>query len=307
MNEHSPIPAASADHPSPTPAQPSAESGWSAGVRLEAVANLAHELRTPVQVLVGYLDILREDFAAEISAQPRELLDRMNTNVHELAQTIENIMQFVLAEANAESTVDEEVTIRTLLADITPVLEAANYTKRLALNYDFSGAPDAMRIARRPLRSIMLNLALNAIKFTAAGSVSIAMRRARAAGAVDAGTVQMIEIEVSDTGPGLSPAQFERALKPFAQLSNTSARRYRGLGLGLAVVRRSVDLLGGRIALRSHSDHGSIFIVTLPLRTVQAPAAIAAGKAQLRRKPGLTTPPSPPPAPPRKPASGGFR
>ena len=281
-------------------AQAGGESAWSAGVRLEAVANLAHELRTPVQVLLGYLDILREDFASHFSAEPRDLLDRMNTNVHDLAQTIENIMHFVLAEANAEATIDEEVTIRSLLADITPSLDAANFKKRLTLSYDFTDAPEAIRVPRRPLRSILLNLALNALKFTESGSVSIAVRRPRGVQREDA-----IEIEVSDTGPGISPARFELAAKPFAQLSNTSARRYRGLGLGLAVVQRSLDLLKGRLELRDNSGRGSTFIVTLPIRRSEAKQS-ERRRPGLQRKPAMMSPTAPSAAP-HKPLSGGIR
>jgi signal transduction histidine kinase len=311
VNQFSGTDAASANHqahPQAAPTdQPSTDTAWSEGVRLEAVANLAHELRTPIQVLLGYLDILREDFGNQFTAEPRDLLDRMNTNVHDLAQTIENIMHFVLAEANAEAAIDEEVTIRGLLTDITPTLDAANFKKRLRLSYDFSRAPEAIRVPRRPLRSILLNLALNAIKFTEAGSVAIKVRRApgesQGAQEQDAQVGDAIEIEVSDTGPGISPARFEQAARPFAQLSNTSARRYRGLGLGLAVVQRSLDLLSASMELRSNSGRGSTFIVTLPIREVSMQTG--ARKPNLKRKSAMLSP-TPSSAPPHKPASGGI-
>jgi signal transduction histidine kinase len=260
---------------------------WRQGMRLEAIANLAHELRTPVQVLLGYVDILRDDHAPEFSTETHALLDRMNANVHDLAQTVDNLMHFVMSEVNAEALIDEDVTPGSLLAEITPVLEAANQQKQLNLQVDFAAAPELFCIPRRPLKAILLNLAVNAIKFTDSGSVSVALRRQ-----YDAGPISAIEVEVSDTGPGLNPGILDQAKEPFAQLSNTSARRFRGLGLGLAVVQRSVDALGGRIELREHAGHGSNFLVTIPVRQRES-SARAARAARARRALAMILPPAP--------------
>lgn len=269
-----------------------AEALWRHGVRLEAIANLAHELRTPVQVLLGYVDILRDDFGSEFSAESRELLDRMNANVHDLAQTIDNIMHFVLSEVNAEAMVDEDVTPASLLSEIAPVIDAANQQKQLTLKFDFAAAPELFCIPRRALKSILLNLTLNAIKFTDTGSVTVALRRLRDVASRDGGSTDAIEVEISDTGPGLSPAMLERAAEPFAQLSNTSARRYRGLGLGLAVVQRSVRALGGKLELRSNGDQGANFIVTIPVRVRENAARAVRTSIGRRMAPVIPTVPT---------------
>ncbi len=272
--------------PSEPIAQPSANS-WRQGLRLEAVANLAHELRTPVQVLLGYVDILRDDYGDQFSTEPRALLDRMNANAHDLAQTIDNLMHFVLSEVKAEVMTDEDVTPGSLIAEITPVLEAANQNKNLKLEFDFANAPVLFCVPRRPLKSILLNLAVNAIKFTDSGSVTVALRPVNSDAVGNA-----IELEVSDTGPGLSTATFDQAVEPFAQLSNSSARRFRGLGLGLAVVQRSVEALGGKLELRPVAGGGSNFLVTVPVRTHEtlAPAIRA---AMNRRKRSMIPPSAP--------------
>jgi signal transduction histidine kinase len=274
---------------------PLSPDSWRQGMRLEAVANLAHELRTPVQVLLGYVDVLREDYSEEFSSEPRALLDRMNANVHDLAQTIDNLMHFVLSEVNAETITDEDVTPGSLIAEITPVLEAANQHKHLELKFDFTGTPELFRVARRPLKSILLNLAVNAIKFTDTGSVTVALRSLR-----DRLLGSAIEIEVSDTGPGLDPAMLSRATEPFAQLSNGSARRYRGLGLGLAVVQRGVKALGGKLELRSHEGTGSTFLVTIPVQMQENTARIARVATNRRRKPSIVS--TVPATNPRKPS-----
>ncbi|MGH7933518.1 MAG: sensor histidine kinase [Candidatus Binataceae bacterium] len=250
---------------------------------------MAHELRTPIQVLLGYIDILRDEWSRELSSEPREIVERMNTNVHDLAQTIENMMQFVLTEANATALVDEDITIRGLIAEIAPYLDAANQKKGLALHFDLGRAPEKIRASRRALRSTLLNLALNAIKFTEAGGVTIAIRWVAINGK------EAVEFEVSDTGPGISPGLIDRAIEPFAQLSNTSARRYRGLGLGLAVVQRNVMLLGGEFELCSTSSRGSNFVVRVPMRAVEPePTVRASTRKSATPMPGGVPAPSKP-------------
>lgn len=264
-----------------------AGASWNSGARLEVIANMAHELRTPIQVVMGYLEILRDEYEPELGAEPRKLLERMNSNVHDLARTIDNMMEFVLADANAEAMVAEDVTIASLIADVTPAIEAANQAKRLQIHYDLKGAPKMIRAPRRALRSILLNLVLNAIKFTPSGSVMIALRSA-----AGRGREAMLEIEVTDTGPGMSPALLEQAAKPFTQLSKASVRRYRGLGLGLAVVQRNLKALGGTVELHSVAGHGARFIVRIPQGTL--PGTIrAATPIGPRRAPLLPADPSP--------------
>jgi len=231
----------------------------------EALGNLAHELRTPIQVLIGYLDILRDELNDELGPRARDVIERMQGNVHDLAQTIDNLIEFVLTEAHAQSNLDENFSIGSLIGDVQPVIEAANLKEHLTLRFDLSDAPSAIRAPRRPLRSIILNLALNAIKFTERGSVTVAIREATTAGRSGA-----IEIDVTDSGPGLSQEMLEEARKPFVQLSGSNARTHRGLGLGLAMVQRYVTALGGALELRSEDQPGAKFVVRIPVRPLRA-------------------------------------
>jgi signal transduction histidine kinase len=237
---------------------------WTFGLSGEALGNLAHELRTPVQVLIGFLDILRDDLSAELGPRARELIDRMHSNAHDLAQTLDNLMEFLLSEARVQPTIDENISIGSLIGDVQPSMEAASAKKNLALRFDLSEAPAAIRAPRRALRSIILNLALNAIKFTESGNVTVAIRDAAMPGKSGA-----IDIEVRDTGPGLKPAMLEQARKPFVQLSRSNARTHRGLGLGLTLVHRNVAALGGSLELKPKDGSGAIFQVRIPVRAVR--------------------------------------
>jgi len=233
---------------------------WEQGLHIEALANLAHELRSPVQALLGYLDILRDEVSEALGDRHKQIIERMNANAHDLAQTVENVMDFSVADAMAEAADEEEIHLHDLIGDVAPVLEAANDSKGLEIKFDLETAPPVFRSRRRPIRSILLNLAVNAIKFTERGSVTIAIRPA-----VSSQLGSAIELEVRDTGPGIGAEKLEQAFKPCAQLSHSSIRRHRGMGLGLAVVQRNVEALGGKIFVQSQQPRGSAFVVIIPI------------------------------------------
>lgn len=228
---------------------------WMGGVRLEPLANLAHELRTPLQVMLGYVDILRDEWAREFSSEPREILERIHLNAQELTHTLGNLLELATAQAGGEAVLEEEIAVSDLVDDLTYVLETANQRKGLTLEFDLDKAPSVIRCDRRLLRSILINLALNAIKFTPSGSVSIAVRRCQRNGR------DCIEFEVRDTGPGIAADQIESAFAPFSQLSNSSTRKNRGLGLGLSLVRHHVESLGATLEVNSDPGIGSRFVV----------------------------------------------
>src|ERR1700694_4645559 len=117
---------------------------WTEGMRIEALANLAHELRSPLQVLLGYLDILRDEGAEKFDPEPRAMLERMNSNLHDLTQTVDNIMEFVMWEAGATGRVEEGVSISNLVSDLAPGIEAARGGKDLALKIDIEHAPQVI-------------------------------------------------------------------------------------------------------------------------------------------------------------------
>jgi signal transduction histidine kinase len=233
---------------------------WEQGVRMEALANLAHELRSPVQAILGYLDIIRDEVSETLGDRHKRIIERLNANAHDLAQTVENVMDFSVAEAMAEPVDYEEIRPHDLIGDLIPALEAANESKGLEIAFDLEAAPVVFRSRRRPIKAILLNLAVNAIKFTDRGSVMIAIRLA-----VSSKRGSAVELEVRDTGPGIEAERVAQAFKPCAQLSHSSIRSHRGMGLGLAVVQRNVETLGAEISVRTAPQQGSTFVVRIPI------------------------------------------
>jgi signal transduction histidine kinase len=235
--------------------------GWASGAYLESFANLAHELRTPVQVLFGYLDILRDERPASgaiDTSNPlsRKIIERMNANVHELAQTVENVLDYALALSDLRASIEEAIDIPEFFAEIDEVLGASMCNPALTLRINLDGSLKKVLIRRRALRSIVLNLANNALKFTAEGKVTITVGPRELPPALC--------IEVRDTGQGISRDLLSAAFEPLVQLSNSSIRRHRGLGLGLTLVDRNVKSLGGRLRVESEPGVGSCFTVTIP-------------------------------------------
>ena len=231
---------------------------------------MAHELRTPVQVMLGYIDTLRDELTHGAHAHGREIVERMNVNAYDLACVVENMMAFASADAASGVLAEEEIDLQDFFAEIQPILQAANCKKRLTINVDLESAPRALRSNRRALRAILVNLAINAIKFTTAGTVTIAVWGTRRAGR------DAIEFRVRDTGPGISPEMIRAAFAPFIQLSHSNTREHRGLGLGLPVVQRNVDALGGTLQVKSSPGVGSSFRVTLPCCVIRRGNAAAA-------------------------------
>jgi signal transduction histidine kinase len=233
---------------------------WEQGLHMEALANLAHELRSPVQAILGYLDILRDELSEELAGRHKQIIDRMNANAYDLAQTVENVMDFSVADALAEPPYEEEVRPQDLIEDLAPALQAANGSKGLKIRFDLERAPAMFRARRRPIKTILLNLAINAIKFTDRGSVTIAIRLV---GSSQPGSA--VELEVRDTGPGIDSAMVAQAFTRCAQLSHSSIRTHRGMGLGLAVVQRNAEALGAKVIVKSTLQQGSAFVVTIPI------------------------------------------
>jgi two-component system sensor histidine kinase/response regulator len=231
--------------------------------QLEALANLAHELRTPVQVMLGYIDSLRGELTRAAQSRPREIVERMSVNAYDLACAVENVMEFASAVGASGPLADEEIDLKEFFEEIRPILAAANRNKHLGISIDLDGAPPAICSCRHALRAIVVNLAINAIKFTCAGTVTIAAWGSHRDGR------DAIELEIRDTGPGIAPEMVHDAFVPMRQLSHSNTRAHRGLGLGLAVVNRNVDAIGGMLRVKTAPGAGSCFRVTLPCRAVR--------------------------------------
>ena len=217
------------------------------------LANMSHEIRTPMTAILGYADILKRHLSDPDNI---ELIDTIQSNGKYLLEIINDILDLAKIESGSFSVDLSEVSLAALVEDVVDLLEVRARSSDLALRVEYTAAlPAQVRTDARRLRQVLVNLVGNAIKFTTAGEVVIAV------GIVDAS----VRIEVRDTGIGIGEADQARLFEPFSQADTSTQRDFGGTGLGLAISRRFCKALGGELTVRSRPGEGSVFTVKLPL------------------------------------------
>jgi signal transduction histidine kinase len=210
---------------------------------------MSHELRTPLNVIMGYTEML-EDAATD---DPAAALARIRNASRELLELIEATLDLNRLESGIDATRIEPVRLDALAVELAEELGAV--PRPAAVQLAWSAIP-AVTLAtdRRKLRTVVKNLVGNALKFTAAGRVTV--------GAVCNGPT--VVLTVTDTGIGIPTAEQPHIFDKFRQVDSSDRRSYGGVGLGLHIVQRLVDQLGGTIAVASEPGAGSTFTVILP-------------------------------------------
>ncbi len=226
----------------------------------EFLATMSHEIRTPMNGILGMARIGHRQSAGRLQSQATfaQILDSGKL----LLTILNDILDFSKIEAGQLATESVPLELRRVIeTTIYPLQEVASRKSiRLASHVDAS-VPGAMRGDPVRLAQIVLNLVSNAIKFTEVGEVTLtASMRGEA-----------LDIEVRDTGIGMSAEQIGRLFKPFQQGDSSTTRRFGGTGLGLTISRQLSGLMGGDIQVTSQLGQGSRFVVTLPCVPCEAP------------------------------------
>ena len=232
----------------------------------EFLASMSHEIRTPLNGILPLLDIV---LGTELSPAQREYLITANASAKELLRIVDDILDYSKAEAGKLDLESVSINIRELVDSVKRLLEKPAEAKGLAMRavVDADVRPivrgDPMRI-----RQILTNLMGNAIKFTQRGGVSVRVSKRN-----DTATQHELLFAVRDTGIGLAADAAARLFQPFTQADASVTRRYGGTGLGLTICKKLVDLMGGRIGVRSEPGRGSVFWFTIPFE--KAPGDIS--------------------------------
>ncbi|MGC8761971.1 MAG: PAS domain-containing sensor histidine kinase, partial [Bryobacteraceae bacterium] len=221
------------------------------------LAMMSHEIRTPLNGVLGVLNLLESDPLPEAA---REHVGLARDSAEALLALLGDVLELARVESEAVEIEKQEIDPLELLEQTMAALAAAAADKRLVLAAVVERRlPQRIRADFARLRQVLLNLVGNAVKFTAEGSVILWAELARDKGGV------ALSFRVRDTGPGLSPEVMERVFEPFYQSPEQRWRTGQGAGLGLALSRRLVERMGGRIGVRSEPGYGSEFHVQLPL------------------------------------------
>ena len=218
------------------------------------LAVMSHELRTPLNAVVGFTELLQAEISGPLTDMQRKHLERIRAGTSHLIQIIEEILTFSRAEAGREEVYLQSVSVGDMVSDTAALVRPMAGEKGLGFEIVVPEGLPPIETDSRKLRQILLNLLSNAVKFTDRGGVQLQ--------ASDEG--EELCIAVKDTGSGIDSSEIERIFEPFRQVDQSSRRRVGGTGLGLAVTRQLVDLLGGTIEVESTPGEGSTFTVRLP-------------------------------------------
>jgi PAS domain S-box-containing protein len=226
--------------------------------KTQFLANMSHEIRTPLTAILGFADILLaepgtrgEDFDRD------EALRAIQRNGAYLLQVINEILHFSKLDAGEARAELSDCSLLLLLSEIRSLFAFQARERGLDLWVQLDGAvPETFRSDPIFLRQALVNLVGNAIKFTERGRVEVTARYLSGP--------HVVEVEVADTGMGISREDLHRIFEPFQQVDGSRARRFGGTGLGLAIARRLIEALGGRIQVESELGQGSRFRVAVP-------------------------------------------
>lgn len=219
------------------------------------LANVNHELRTPLSAILSYGGMLLNETAGQISKVQKENLDDLLRNAERLLKLIDSLLDFTMIEAGKLDIRVEPVDLQAILRGAILAVESKLNGKAVRVVCEVAADLPALNSDRDKITQIILNLLDNAAKFTARGEIRIAV-------ALQHG---VLKLEVSDTGIGIPEHDLKRIFDEFYRARSAPGNQYRGVGLGLAIVKRLVELLGGTVAVVSQTNVGSTFTVTLPL------------------------------------------
>jgi PAS domain S-box-containing protein len=218
------------------------------------LAVVSHELRTPLNAILNFSDLLLDGEAGALADIQRRHLDRVAGNARQLRQMIDDVLDYAHLDSGQREVQLTRVDLGQVAAELMREVEPAARQKALVVQCSPDGDCCAETDPQRA-RELLRALLSNAVKFTEAGRVEVAVRREPA----------WVAVTVTDTGIGIDPAHVEKIWDPFWQAEHPLIRRAGGNGLGLSVARRLAGLLGGDIAVDSAPGAGSTFTVRLPV------------------------------------------
>ena len=231
----------------------------------EFLANISHELRTPMNGLLGMLDLVLD---SNVAGEQRDQIEIAQRCAYSLLELLNDILDLSKIEAGRMILEKVPFDLRSIAEECIRAQGAKAAQKGVDLSFEYVG--DVRNVSGDPLRlrQIVANLLSNAIKFTEKGWVTVRQTVSLAAD----GKLTMV-LDVADTGAGIPAEKVPLIFEKFTQADSSISRKYGGTGLGLAITKRLVELQGGQIRVESRVGRGSTFTVEIPFEIAQETAA----------------------------------
>jgi len=233
------------------------------------LANMTHELRTPLTAIIGFAEVLRRsrDLSKTAARQVGHILDASNT----LLSVVNDVLDFSRLEAGGLELDPAPFDPAAMASSCAALVEERAVAKGLVIKVKTSKGLKPMNLDGPRLSQVLLNFLSNAVKFTAHGSITVALRQ------TVEGDAAVLRGEVIDTGIGIAPEHLDNIFDRFSQADAAVSRRFGGTGLGLAISRRIVERMDGRIGVDSIEGQGSTFWFEVrgPLAELAAPEEVA--------------------------------
>lgn len=230
------------------------------------LANMSHELRTPLNAIIGFSQLLGENTFGELNPRQTKYVHNILTSGRHLLQLINDILDLAKVESGRMQLDAAPFNVTTALRNLLAILSTLAKNKNISIALEVDPALPLIPADERKFKQIMYNLLSNALKFTPDGG-AITAAAAIIDESRDGAPRQVLEVSVTDTGIGISPQDQKRIFREFEQVDSSNARKQEGAGLGLALVRKFVELHGGRVWVESEGveGRGSVFKFTIPI------------------------------------------
>ena len=225
------------------------------------ISAISHELRTPLNSILGYAQLMGED--TSVPAHRKQAIHVIKRGGEHLLSLIEGTLDIARIESGKLTLQVKPMRFADTVHEMVGMFEPQAHAKGLRFRFDSEGhLPEVVRADEKRVRQILINLLGNAIKFTREGQVTLRVRHAR----------EMAQIDIEDTGPGLTEQEVAAIFEPFAR-GSASAQSASGAGLGLTIAKMLTDLMGGELSATGVPGRGSVFRVRLFLPEVHGAAA----------------------------------
>jgi signal transduction histidine kinase len=230
------------------------------------LANMSHELRTPLNAVIGYSEIIGEEAGECGSTDIASDASKIGIAGKHLLSLIDDILNLSRIEAGKMPLNLESFDLGDLILRLRPMMEAMSEEKHNQLEVDVGGELGNMVSDEFKVKQVLIYLFNNAAKFTEHGTIRLGAHKYQENG------VGMVEFSITDSGIGMSEDQLAMLYDAFRQADDSTTRKFGGMGLGMAITRSYVGMLGGDIQVESSQGEGSRFRVRLPMRVTSGPS-----------------------------------